>query len=301
MHRTILALLNALTAVTASQAQVTDTLGWEAFHQSTETLFTSPSGGFAFGNNGYGDLAKAQSYHHDESLVLRKVLLRFGAAQLTSGDPESKVRVNIYDNRGFGMTTIGMVGMSAPDSILDYRDLALSDIITGGGITEVDFGQSGPVIFDRFSVGIDLSGIAPGDTVGLLSTADGEAGGREEVWEQEADSTWITVLSMFSWELDVNLAIFPVVDVNDPLGMNDAAVPGLSVFPNPTSDIVNIQFPGHGTWTTELHSVDGRLLSHQTFSSDRTTLDLSAIQTGIYLLRVHNSTDAHVSRVVVTH
>jgi len=50
-------------------AQVTDTLGYSDFLTGTQVLYDSPNGGYAFGNNGYGDKAKAQSYYHDQSFV----------------------------------------------------------------------------------------------------------------------------------------------------------------------------------------------------------------------------------------
>ena len=61
MNRTCLVFL-MLFSVICVRAQVTDTLGFDEFYLGTPVLYSSPNGGYAFGNNGYGDKAKAQTY-----------------------------------------------------------------------------------------------------------------------------------------------------------------------------------------------------------------------------------------------
>jgi hypothetical protein len=103
MHQRIIVLLVALALPALLKAQVTDTLNWERFQEGTATLYTSPNGGYIFGNNGYGDRAKAQTFAHTESHVLRAALMRFGAVTYSSGDPESKLRFFAIETPGLAL------------------------------------------------------------------------------------------------------------------------------------------------------------------------------------------------------
>ena len=55
---------------------VTDTLNWDNYQQGTEILYESPNGGYVLGNNGYGDLAKAQLFGFPNFGKLEKVLFK---------------------------------------------------------------------------------------------------------------------------------------------------------------------------------------------------------------------------------
>jgi hypothetical protein len=280
-------------------AQVTDTLGFQSFLEGTESLYSSPNGGYAFGNNGYGDRAKAQTFTNDRSFVLRGVLLKFGAVQYTSNNPNSVVRVNVYDNYNAGVTTSGPIDSIAPDSVLGYLDIPVSSILTDGSYTEADFSFDTLAIFNRFSVGIDVTYLAPGDTVGLLTTTDGDAMERQNTWEQVSNGTWITTISPYSWALDVDLAIFPVIDEDDPAGIFDIAQLQLKVYPNPTSGSIAIEVPHFDVWNVELYAMDGKLLLQNATTSNQLNLDLSSYPSGIHVLRVFNQSQLFVNRIVI--
>jgi hypothetical protein len=296
MHQQIIALLVAFVLPALLQAQVTDTLNWERFQEGTATLYTSPNGGYIFGKNGYGDKAKAQTFAHTESHVLRGALMQFGAVTYSSGNQESKIRVTVFANNGIGRTTNGMV-VNAPDSVLAFKDVPVSALPTDGSLFEVDLSDSSLAFFGMFSIGIDLTMLADGDTVALLSTTDGDGENRQAVWELEANGEWITVLTAFSWELDVDLAIFPLVDVNDPLNVPDLTVDA-RLFPNPTSAIVTLELGTHSNWHTQLMGMDGRITSTLDFTGERATLDLSELPSGIYVLRVSDGIRSATHRVI---
>ena len=84
-------------------SQIVDTLGIIEYRNGTPTLYTSPNGGFAFGNNGYNDRVKAQTFQVENPVTLTEVLIEFGAVIYSSANPESVVNVNIYDNYGSGI------------------------------------------------------------------------------------------------------------------------------------------------------------------------------------------------------
>jgi len=286
MKITLTSALFLLLAITAN-AQVTDTLGYSNFMIGTEVMYTSPNGGYAFGNNGYGDKVKAQTYTHESSFVLRSVLFKFGDVVFESGDSTSVIRVNIYDNHGFGITSFGSSDSIAPDSVLGFVDIPVYDLFDDGSLTNVEFDSDTIVIFSKFSVGIDLTHLANGDTVGLLSTTDGDAMGSINAWELTANNSWFTVEeSAFSWGLDVDFAIFPVIDENDPARVIEQTLPEISLFPNPCANVLMV----HGIECIDcqilVYDPVGRLVAMQQFEGGSKPIDVSGLHSGIYILTV---------------
>ncbi|MCK6648717.1 MAG: T9SS type A sorting domain-containing protein [Bacteroidia bacterium] len=73
----------------------------------------------------------------------------------------------------------------------------------------------------------------------------------------------------------------------------NTVVTGLSVFPNPTIDIVNVQFSSNQKNTVvELYSVEGKLLEKHAVNSRNLELNLSTYPAGSYFLRINDS-DTH--------
>lgn len=279
-------------------AQVTDTLGWTRFQEGTPSIYDSPNGGYAFGNNGYGDKVKAQGFTHEESFALRGALIQLGAVSALSGNAESKIRVTVYANNGSGLGLFGIVDNSAPDSILAIKDVLVSALPTDGGLFQVDLSDSNLVFFNRFSIGIDLTLLAAGDTVGLLSTTDGDGGERQDAWEQESSGGWVTVVSPFSWGLDVDLAIFALVDVNDPAGISDPSLK-MDVWPNPSEGLFHVQTPYSDQWNTVVYGANGQLITRQSFLGDRTKIDLYGATPGLYVLQLQGHDAMLVKRIIV--
>lgn len=282
-------------------AQVTDTLGYASFYSFNDTLYVAPNGGYAFGNNGFGDKAKAQSYYNESPFVLRKVLLDFGAVENNSGDPNSVIRVTVYDNNGFGVTQYGESDSIAPDSVIAFVDIAVSDLVANGNLTEVSFENSTIVIRRRFSVGIDLTYLSAGDTVGLVSTVDGDAMGATNSWELSSSNTWFTVGQQdYSWNLDVDLAIFPMIDTEDPAGIKDAAQVELQIYPNPATDYVYLEgeFSGMGMITVDVFDLAGKRALSNTFSNSRNIIDLTSLPTGMYTVVVSGSTFQTIEKLM---
>ena len=280
-------------------AQVTDTLGYAEFSEGTPFLYQSPNGGYAFGTNGYNDVAKAQTYSHDNSFVLRQVLIGFGDVQFESQDSTSSVRVNVYDNNGFGITSLGQVDSIAPDSVLAFVDIPVYELLDDGSLTEADFTGSTLPIFGEFSVGLDFSNVANGDTVGLVSTTDGDAADTYNAWELTENGDWFTVEQpSYSWGLQVDFAIFPVIDENDPAGVSDESLIRFSLYPNPCSDWLKIRSETRETVTASIHDLSGKKIVDYSLGKENETLDLSGLESGVYLLSIYSETSTSTQRFI---
>ena len=81
------------------------------------------------------------------------------------------------------------------------------------------------------------------------------------------------------------------------LGISENKLLSFEMYPNPVSDVLNIQLPS-GTDKAEVGVYDytGRLVSSKTISSNDSTLDVQNISKGIYILRVTTNTKIGVQR-----
>jgi hypothetical protein len=83
------------------------------------------------------------------------------------------------------------------------------------------------------------------------------------------------------------------------LGISENKLLSFEMYPNPVSDVLNIQLPS-GTDKAEVGVYDytGRLVSSKTISSNDSTLDVQKISKGIYILRVTTNTKIGVQRFI---
>ena len=83
------------------------------------------------------------------------------------------------------------------------------------------------------------------------------------------------------------------------LGISENKLLSFEMYPNPVSDVLNIQLPT-GTDKVEVGVYDytGRLVSTKTISSNDSTLDVQNISKGIYIIRVTTNSKIGVQRFI---
>ena len=287
-----------------ANGQVTDTLGYSKYTMGNETLYESPNGGFAFGVNGYGDKAKAQEFSLDQSFVLRDVMLKFGAVEFNSGDSSSSVMVNIYNWGGPGVTMFSASDSVAPDSIVASVEIPVYELTDDGSYSIADF-SSESIVFqanERFFVSVEFGSVAVGDTLGLFSTSDGDGEEAYNSWELTAANSWVVIAqTAFSWNLDLDLAIFPRVDVNDPAGLESIDVSELvSVYPNPCAEFLEVKQVDRkfDSGRLDIYSSTGQLITSQVINPQGNRIDFRALSSGIYSIVLHSDNFKASTRVI---
>lgn len=288
-----------------SEAQITDTLGFSDYSAGTETLYSSPNGGYAFGNNGYGDRAKAQAFSHDQSFVIKELQLKFGDVQFDSMDSTSSININIYGFGGAGATFSSASDSVAPDSIIQTYSLPVYEINSGGDFTVVDV-SSEQLVFqanERFFVGVDFEQLTEGDTVGLYSSEDGDAEQAYRSWELNADSNWVLIAQpAFSWDLDVDLAIFVAIDVNDPAGISDYSETAINIFPNPTKSNLKVdlsELPA-GLKYYRVMNTAGLVMLEGFSAKNQFEINTGRLNSGVYMLSIESETSVLSSKVIIS-
>ena len=83
------------------------------------------------------------------------------------------------------------------------------------------------------------------------------------------------------------------------LGISENKLLSFEMYPNPVSDVLNIQLPT-STEKAEVSVFDytGRLVSSKTISSNDTAIDVQKISKGIYMIRVATNTKIGVQRFI---
>ncbi|MGE0638627.1 MAG: C25 family cysteine peptidase [Bacteroidia bacterium] len=99
---------------------------------------------------------------------------------------------------------------------------------------------------------------------------------------------------------------FGTVELNTTVGINDAGVVGLSLFPNPTSGILNISYAleSQSAVSVDIYTTTGQLVYSKNYGTQAAglqniTLDASGFSAGVYSLALRTEKGNAVKRVVV--
>ena len=93
--------------------------------------------------------------------------------------------------------------------------------------------------------------------------------------------------------------MYGTITVTSTAGISENNLLSFEMYPNPVSDLLNIQLPS-GTEKAEVSVFDytGRLVSSKIISSNDTAIDVKKISRGIYMIRVATNTKIGVQRFI---
>jgi hypothetical protein len=96
------------------------------------------------------------------------------------------------------------------------------------------------------------------------------------------------------------LKVYDQLYISDELGLTESALNNLSVFPNPFSESVSIQFEKTGDYEIELLDLTGRnILSHKVMAQNTFILNgLNTLAKGEYLLYIQSGSESVVRKLV---
>jgi hypothetical protein len=235
----------------------TDTLMPGSFATGTPTLYQYVEGGYSFGVNALADRAMAQVYKVSTSYIVNGVALWIGAKQQIG--TADTLNVFIYKLNGPGTDTSGIIN-TAPDSVNRQLRITIDNIDTTG-LTFLSF-PSEFIEYVDYAVGINFSSMDD-DTLGLVSTQDGEAVVANLSWNQWSDGTWHSVYDSLNWGMNLDLGIFMIVDQSSANVNDNYFVDGIKLSqnqPNPASGCTLIQYEIEtaGQVTLEMYDLAGK-------------------------------------------
>lgn len=224
-------------------------------------------------------------------IYLENVDIRFSTASAAGGEMLFQIQDTSIDlNTGFNLApmfsetydvTAAMVGATGT---FDLRDSLFN---TWSGVYEkfghkLSSNESYYMVAYLFSNG----GASP---VQIANDQTFDQPGLSSVMYETSQARWFTG---FQNSLTVNAPwIRPrFAATPDGIGLEENAILSVSAYPNPVSgNIVNINFPGAGTYSLELMTLSGQLVKSESLSvngNETQTLDVSDLASGVYLLNV---------------
>jgi len=150
-----------------------------------------------FGKNELGDQAKGQMYRLERSAIVKGIYI-----SIISNDPNANGYIDLK---------LWSFDESPKSEVLSQRFQLnqLSDQLSKGWIY-LPF-EDNIIVSGEILVGINFTG-DNSSSLGIVSSSKGDGYNSNIVWEQWADDSWHLVNSLDSWNFDVELAIFPLVE-----------------------------------------------------------------------------------------
>ena len=280
-----------------------DTLGIDAYRSAQKVLYKDQLGGYAVGTNYYQDLAKAQEFTVGSRKSISKILFCFGAKKHVAPDSISYLMINIYALNDSGTSTSSSSRL-CPGSILHSRKLLLDSIDTiAGHFTSVKFDW---VLSDsvntNFAVGFDMSYLSALDSVGLYSTKDSSANKTQKAWEKQSNGNWFTMLK--TWPLDIDLAIFPIVDTVF-VGLSDLEKEKtqFQLNPNPANQNIKLSLKTLENANFNIFNILGEQVYSLSISNQLDTyqIDTSNLPNGFYSCILSSNKGIFKKKIQVIH
>ncbi|MFN4122637.1 MAG: T9SS type A sorting domain-containing protein [Flavobacteriales bacterium] len=288
-------LQNGHAVIEKNERSCIDTLT-EFFQGSTVSLYTSTNGGFVSGNNGFGDSEKLQLYNHFENYSILGAWVWFGAKTYTSGSAESGIEVIVVHTDSTASSFPPFL-RGPSDSILGNQFYPINNIIASDfpwlGLNYIEFDP--PVLIrDGYALGVRFTSLAEGDTLGIISSADGEPNQARRSWERW-DGIYGTMID--NWGLNIDMAIFPIVDC-ELNSMQNISQNVIQVFPNPAVDMIQLKLPKTGDFSYCIFDAGGKNLMNGELKgiNESALINVSNLKCGSYTVFVYGINGVFYSR-----
>ncbi|MBS1657302.1 MAG: T9SS type A sorting domain-containing protein [Bacteroidetes bacterium] len=263
--------------------------------------YNSPDSGYISGNNQYGDVEKAQFFSltqmgYRKGAVIQSVIMRFTYKTIQVAEENIFAKIWSCDS-----------GYIHPKELLAASNpVSIGAVSTDGATTLFTFAE--PVtVTDSFFVSVQLP-LLNGDTVVLQSTDDDCVATPGYSWEQWNDGTWHAMIN--SWVLNIDLAVFPVAEVELLSGINEPAKDfSFFLYPSPANDFVRIEMSNHITDSDiralEIRNAAGLVVKSVNADEKNFRLDhqisTKELPNGLYLLSLLTENGEYAKPLMVFH
>ena len=83
------------------------------------------------------------------------------------------------------------------------------------------------------------------------------------------------------------------------LGANDLIIPTVSLYPNPSNELINISFGEDRLSNIELYDITGKLLFKKELNANTYALNIANYPSGTYLVKVYNQNNALLNKKII--
>lgn len=259
------------------------------------TYYIIPNKGYVTGNNTYGDKAIADYFENTQAnLVITGMIFEFSLAKHTSGVNE-RIPLKIWKADALS---------GKPGVVLAFDTVLLSTLVTdvkANKLTTVDL--ENPVQpGSSFYIGVMLPAIT-GDTICLWSTPLGTLP-TATTWILQSNDEWETAQYLWTAPGDpsfiISSAVYPKVCLLNGIDEVPEILP-FAVWPNPAYDKITIvnQEGITGNVRYSIYDIFGKeLLKGPVSKSISTAVDISKLNSGIYIVSIRGDKSAFSTRLI---
>ncbi len=267
----------------------------------TTSTSTGGFGGFLAGITTYGDLAKIQEYNAATSYKVEGALLWIPIKY--DNDTANA------DNGSFDFSVYSFAA-DTPSVVEAAKTVSYDDIDTTGFTVAM---LDAPVVVNgKYGAGIDVSATFSATSVlslyTLMCTSDGTPQGTDLAWEQWSDGAMYKISA--AWDgLDIDFAIFPIVDMNPVQDINELSfVEGVKVkcFPNPTTDVVSVEYAieNASNVSIKIANVTGQVVlemaeGYKAAGAYTSSMNVNTLTEGTYFVTIEAGSSRIAQRIVV--
>ena len=140
-----------------------------------------------------------------------------------------------------------------------------------------------------------------GLTHNLVSTGGAESFNSGYHGQGHVFSHTFTQVGSTTFTCSPHASMYGIVNVTDPLSINDYNIIQLDVYPNPASEIVNIKLNTlNEVADLEIYNMLGKVVMKKSydFNSGNLPLNISELSSGVYILKVSNSDSSSYKRFI---
>ncbi len=261
----------------------------------TQFRLYSAASGFVAGTNNYGDLAKAQVFVAPTQTTEVTGIIAYIGAKMDNG---ATVTANLYDLDGTG-TFSGGTTNSAPGTVLASSTKSLSRVDTSNFFTRFEF-NSPITLTGNYAVGLDFTGFGFGDTLGIVTNTEGDAGGAELAWEKWSDGSWYTMQSSWNNLGDFDLAIFPTLCLQNITGTDEVTENSFNLYPNPNNGQFTLVNAQSMDGTLNIYNVVGQsILTRQLSNTSMLNINMTDKKSGVYVIQINTENGTWSERIIV--
>ncbi|MCF8255953.1 MAG: S8 family serine peptidase [Flavobacteriales bacterium] len=188
-----------------------------------------------------------------------------------------------------GTTAVGIIGTAGQHAVTVFNAFGCGATSTSFTVTQHNVTQ--PVIIDN---GSTLSSTVSGTSYQWFLEGNAISNSNSATIPVQGPGIYTVTVT------DANGCVstsdpYEVIAVN----IRDLASERFAVWPNPASDAIDIVLPASmGAVSLEMIAADGRVVMRTTASGNISTLDISSLAAGTYVLRVQGNDTVEVMRVV---
>ena len=216
----------------------------------------------------------------------------------------SGLTANINIDADTDITTLTLTGPSNAWFAIGFGNLDMggTDVFRTNGSTIVDAYSSGNALpaQDSSQDWTLVSNTVSGSNRTIVATRANNTGDSDDhIFSASAGSLSVIYAKGTSTSYAYHGGNRGFTTLSVTLGISENKLLSFEMYPNPVSDVLNIQLPT-GTDKAEVGVYDytGRLVSTKTVSSNDSTLDVQNISKGIYIIRVATNSKIGVQRFI---